>query len=660
MSALRELIAARAHRVYRHRIDLSLARDYAKNGLSPIARMADRFEKMCAAERPVILEGEQIVFLRTVENLPDIFTKEEWEKIKQNHFIHELGFVSNVCPNYIDTISVGLLKKRESADEYGKRAIDNVIALSDKYLAEAKRIGRTDIVEVLTQVPRYPARTLREALQFFRILHFSLWLEGNYHVTVGRFDKDFYPYLAADMREGRLDEAGALALIEDFFLSFNKDSDLYPGIQQGDNGQSMMLGGKDEEENEVFNLLSRLSLRASCNNKMIDPKINLRVSKSTPMEVYLAATELTRAGLGFPQYSNDDVVLPALERLGYEHKDALSYTVAACWEFIIPSVCAEVVNVGAFSYPAAVDRALFVHLEGAESYAEFFDAVKEEINVLASEAVASIGKPWFVPAPFMNLVMDCDPTEGGKYHNMGIHGVGIATAADSLAAVQKYVFEEKSISKKELLDAVRSDFVDAPTLLHKLRYEAPKLGNNEEGTDAIAVALLDAFAAALAGKRTPGGGVFRAGTGSAMFYLWKANEIGASPDGRRKGEPFGTNFSVSLFARVKGPVSVIGSMTKPHFENAINGGPLTLEFHHGVFATNDGVEKVAQLVKRFIDLGGHQLQLNTVNREQLLDAQKHPERHPHLVVRIWGWSAYFVELDREYQDHVLARQVYEV
>ena len=145
-----------------------------------------------------------------------------------------------------------------------------------------------------------------------------------------------------------------------------------------------------------------------------------------------------------------------------------------------------------------------------------------------------------------------------------------------------------------------------------------------------------------------------------MFYLWHANEIGASPDGRREKEPFGTNYSVSLFANVKGPVSVIASMTKQHFENALNGGPLTLEFHQSLFADEDGIEKVGMLVKTFIDRGGHQLQLNTVNLEKMLDAQKHPENYRQLVVRIWGWSAYFVELDKEYQDHVMARQAYTV
>lgn len=657
---LYQYILNKSHHQYRHRVDWDLAENYSAQRLSPIERMADRFERMCNEETAVILDGEQIVMLRTVSNIPDIFTEKEWEEIRSKHYIHELGYLSNLSPNYYDTIATGLLQKRETADEYGQRAIDNIIKLSDKYLEEAKRQGREDIVSVLTQVPRYPARNFREALQFFRILHYALWLEGNYHNTVGRFDKYIYPYLKADMDNGVYTEETALELLEDFFLSFNKDSDIYVGVQQGDNGQSMMLGGVDENGCDVYNLLSELCLRASCNNKMIDPKINLRVSKDTPAERYTEASKLTRAGLGFPQYSNDDIVIPALEKLGYCHKDATNYTVAACWEFIIPNVGADVANIAALSYPKAVDVALHRHLLNCDTYEQFFDFVKAEIQNECDTICDGIRDLWFVPSPFMNVLMDCNIYEGGKYNNFGIHGTGIATAADSLAAIKKYVFGDGSVSKNELLDAVDRNFENTPELLHKLRYEAPKLGNNDDFVDEIATDLLDAFSGALQGKINCRGGVYRAGTGSAMYYLWHANEIGASADGRREKEPFGTNYSISLFAKVKGPVSVIASMTKQHFKNAINGGPLTLEFHQSVFNDEDGIEKVGLLVKNFIDRGGHQLQLNTVNLDKMLDAQKHPENYKQLVVRIWGWSAYFVELDKEYQDHVIARQAYTV
>lgn len=634
-----------------------IADAYASEGLPAIERMTRRFELLAKLEEPVLLEGEQICFLRTVKKIPDCFTKEEWEQIKAKHFIHELGYFSNLSPNYSKAIANGLLSLRESADSYGQRVIDAILDLTDRYCAQARREGREDLVAVLERVPKYGAKSFREALQSFRILHYSLWLEGNYHNTIGRFDQYMYPYLKADFDSGALTIDSATELVMDFFLSFNKDSDLYVGVQQGDNGQSMMLGGVDADGRDAFNQLSSLCLEASRRNKLIDPKINLRVSKDTPIERYVEATRLTAAGLGFPQYSNDDVVIPALEKLGYSHEDASNYTVAACWEFIIPHIGADIANIGAMSYPKAVDEALHSALQDAHSYEDFFSGVKQEIRKQADAICNGIKDVWFIPSPFMNVLMDCDIYNGGKYNNFGIHGTGIATAADSLAAIKKYVFEEKTVTKEAMIQAVDTDFAGDPELLHMLRFEAPKLGNNDDYVDSIATELLDAFAESLSGRVNCRGGVFRAGTGSAMYYLWHANEIGASPDGRRKGEPFGTNYSVSLFAKVKGPVSVIASMTKQNFCNAINGGPLTLEFHQSVLS-GEGVEKVGMLVKAFIDRGGHQLQLNTTNVVMLRDAQEHPEKHRQLVVRIWGWSAYFVELDKEYQDHVIARQVY--
>ena len=140
-SAFYEMIKNKEHHVYRHKVDWNLAEEYKNSNLSPIERMSDRFERLCEEEKAVILPNEQIVFLRTVANLPEIFTQEEWDEIKSKYYIHELGFMSNLSPNYYDTIATGLLKKRETADEYGKRAIDNIIKLSDKYLEEAKQTG---------------------------------------------------------------------------------------------------------------------------------------------------------------------------------------------------------------------------------------------------------------------------------------------------------------------------------------------------------------------------------------------------------------------------------------------------------------------------------------------------------------------------------------
>lgn len=661
MSELLHYILSKQHHKFRKTVDWNLAEEYSAKGLSPVERMTDRFERLCREETPVILPDEKICFIRTVANIPDCFTEDEWKEIKKKHYIHELGYMSNLSPDYEKIIGEGLLEARKTADEYSKRSINAIIDLADRYKAEAKAQGREDIVKTLERVPRYGATNFREALQFFRIVHYALWLEGNYHNTVGRFDKYMYPYFKKDMDAGVYTEETAQELLDDFFLSFNKDSDTYVGVQQGDNGQSMVLGGIDENGNEVFNELSRMCLIASGHILMIDPKINLRVNKNTPIEVYELGTELTKAGLGFPQYSNDDIVIKGLERLGYEHNDAVNYVTAACWEFIIPKVGADVANIAALSYPKVIDTALHNDLKNCATFETFFNKVKQGIKAECDRITDSIKDLWFVPSPFMKVMMSVpDISEGGKYNNFGVHGTGIATAADSLIAIKKYIYDEKRYTPAQMIKAVDEDFANDSEMLALLRYDTPKMGQNNDEVDSIGAELLSAFADGLEGKKNCRGGVWRAGTGSAMYYLWHAAEIGASPDGRRKGEPFGTNFSCSIFAKIPGPISVISSFSKPDFSRAVNGGPLTLEFHGGMFNDEGSIEKVARLVKSFFDMGGHQLQLNAVNAAAMKDAQLHPENHQQLVVRIWGWSAYFIELDKEYQDHVMMRQEYSV
>lgn len=654
MTETYEYVLQKKHRAFRKEVTEDFAAEFSAEKLPLAERIVRRFERLAAAEEPHILPGEQIVFLRTTGKAGDVMTEEEWEEYRANNGeIHELGYTSNLCGNYAALIREGLDAVRERADEYARREIAAILSLTDRYRAEAQRMGRNDVAAVLSVVPRKPATTFREALQFFRILHFSLWLEGCYHNTVGRFDQYMYPYFANDLAAGRETPESAEALLEDFFLSFNKDSDLYPGVQQGDNGQSMVLGGCDAEGNDCFNALSEMCLRVSKRLLMIDPKINLRVCSKTPIEVYRLGSELTAAGLGFPQYNNDDVIIPALEAYGYRHEDACNYVVAACWEFIIPGVGYEIINIGAYNLPQAVREATFSYLPGAPDFETFLAGVDSTVRAGAVEKTAKKCAAAFLPSPLYDLLI---PER--RYRNFGFHVTGIAGAADALAAIRCHVFEKKDVDVPRLLSGLETDFEKDPQLLRLLRYESPKMGCDDDAVDSLATRLLDDFADGLEGKRNDYGGCYRAGTGTAMYYLWHANKIGATADGRRKGEPFGTNFSPNLFTKTPGPVSVIRSFTKQHLGRVCNGGPLTLEFASSMFADPESTAKLAELVRFFILRGGHQLQLNAVNAEKLKDAQKHPENYGQLVVRIWGWSAYFVELDREYQDHVIARQEY--
>ena len=184
---------------------------------------------------------------------------------------------------------------------------------------------------------------------------------------------------------------------------------------------------------------------------------------------------------------------------------------------------------------------------------------------------------------------------------------------------------------------------------------SPKMGDNDDYVDSLATEIIQAFSDNMNGRDNGIGGVWRAGTGSAMEYIWRGEECPATADGRRSGEPYSSSFSPSLDVKNNGLLSVIQSFTKYDMKNIINGGPLTVEIHDSVLRSDVGISKVAMLVKTFIALGGHQLQLNSVNRERLLDAQANPEKYPGLIVRVWGWSGYFSELDVKYQNHIIRR-----
>ncbi len=659
--------------------EYALAKHFEREGLSDLHRATQRLTMMMAAETPVLFPLERIVFTRRNPTVPSLFTKTELDMLKATRKLHERGEVCNISVDYTLLLGRGLRDRRNelaaSAAAFAKAGemekaeylnmqveiLDALQDLSNRYREQAIREGRHEIADMLSQVPMHAPRTFPEALQMFRILHYAMWLGGNYHNTVGRLDQYLYPYYRADIDAGRMTTESALEWLSEFFLTFNRDSDLYPGMQQGDNGQSIMLGGLNPDGTDSYNDLSELCLRASLELCLIDPKINLRVNHNTPLDVYVLGSELTKQGLGFPQYANDEVVIPALLAYGYEPRDAYNYTVAACWEFIVPGRGMDIPNIGAVSFAAAMQKAVAEQLDGAQDFDALMAAVKGNIRAQVLESVKAVKNLYVFPAPYLSLMMEgCaengrDVSLGCRYNNYGFHGTGIATAADALAAIRKYVYGDRSVTKAELLRALETDYAGQDSLLAKLRFDAPKMGNNDPEVDDIAVALMDAFADSVEGQVNERGGIFRAGTGSAMYYVWHAATLPATADGRRAGEGLAANYSPSLFARVKGPISILQSFAKPHLTRVCNGGPLTLELHDTMFRNEQAIQKVALMVKSFMDLGGQQLQLYAVIRDTMLDAQRNPQDHRNLIVRVWGWSGYFVELDKEYQDHIIKR-----
>jgi len=646
-------------------------------------------QKMCELEQAVILPDERIVFTRTVPSVVPFYSQAISKKLSDGYILHELGPISNICADWGMVLSQGLIGRRDIALASRERlaedhdaiafldnaieTIDAVLDLVKKYSSAAEVLGRHDLVEMLNHVPAHPPRTFHEALQALRILHAMVWLSGNYHVGLGRFDQYMWPYLKADLECGRLTVNQAEELLAEFFISLNKDSDLYPGVQQGDNGQTLIVGGVTSEGLDGCNELTQMVLRVGRDVSMIDPKINLRISAQTDLELLSLATELTRKGLGFPQYSNDDVVIPALVAHGYDLEDARNYTVAACWEFIIPGKGMEVVNIGAVSLPYAVDQTIRKGLQSGEDFHNIQQRVKDEIQSQVETVVEPYRHLFLPPAPYYSVLMDgClesgrDLSYGLKYNNFGIHGSGSSSAAEALAAVKQFIFIEKSISPKHLLSGLDDNFSQDKDLQQKLLNRGPKIACNSDLADEMLIFLFDALADACERiNDNSRGGILRPGTGSAMYYLWLAQGhngmrepvVAATADGRRHGDPFSANLSPSPGVVTDGLFSLFKSYSKINYHRIYNGGPITIELSDAVFRNEESIQKVAMLIRIFAHLGCQQLQLNSINAAALQEAKLHPELHRNLIVRVWGWSGYFCELAPEYQDHIIKRALY--
>ena len=651
--------------VIRARLDRLNSREYRKN--RRVANLRKINHSVCVSEfienfayitdvaRPVIHDDDEFGFCIGISNI-----------IPSPN--------GNISPNYYRLIEDGFIKTREKIRaamernddaeklEYGRAmlyCLDRCSEIAAEHRELAREHGCDRLYRALCKIPEHPAESFYEACVFIRMCIYFLRVGFASHLGFGRFDQQMYRYYLSDRARGVSDEE-IFETLEAFFISLNYDSDIYQGIQQGDNGQGMVLGGFDADGNSVYNELSDMCMRASLELDLIDPKINLRVGKNTPMELYVLGTELTRRGLGFPQYCNDDVVVPGLIKLGYDPSDAINYTVAACWEYIIPGCDGGIPNRGTFDFPGVVNRAIRDHLHECESFDDLMVLVREGIRAECENIISIKNGFKTSPNPLMSIMTDgcieslTDIWVGAKYRNYGCHGAGISNAADALAAVRKNVFDEKNITADELICAMENNFEGYAELRNLLR-ESPKMGDADAYVDEIAAMLMSEFSETLNGRDNGVGGIWRAGTGSAMEYIWKGEVCSATADGRLAGEPYGSSFSPSLDVKNTGVLSVVKSFTSFDMTRIINGGPLTLEIHDTVFRGEDGISKVAMLVRTFILLGGHQLQINSVNRDRLIDAKAHPEKYPGLIVRVWGWSGYFNELDEKYQNHIIRR-----
>lgn len=689
---MRDFAQQRQYAQYRTQERLNYVRQFRRLKLNFTQRSSQLLEEMCKAEDPMVFPNERIAFIRTRAHVPfyydhkDLKHELKWKKGVVFEPFH------NITPDYNILLREGILHQRvlaesmfHSTKDKAERSflaavmqsVDMVLHLAHRYEIAARAVNNHEVANLFARVPMHGAETFHEALQSLRFISSIFNMADNYQFGFGRMDQYLFPYYEREIREQRLTREGAKELLAEFFISLNKDTDLYRGIQQGDNGQSVMLGGcKPEDGSSAVNDLTYLIMEVSRDLKLIDPKINLRIDSSTPDDLLELGCELTRCGLGFPQYSNDEVVIPALEKKGYSLEDARNYTVAACWEFIIPGKGIEIVNQGAVSFPAAVDIAFEKAMKARGGFSMdkcrkiIRDNMKEQVkNILENRDIRTL------PSPFASLFFHGalaarkDASLCVPYQNIGIHGAGSANAADALAAIALTAQESGETGLRELLDAKKKNFEGYAELRDKLLNEMPKVGNADLRVDSELKFLFDAFADAADALSTEKRKV-RPGSGSAMYYIWLTDEnvfdwvieptVGATADGKLKGEALSTSLAPSHGIKVDGILSVLKSYSVIDYSRIMNGGPITIELSPSVFDSDDGIRKLSQLIKYFVKLGNQQLQLNVLDAAVLEDAMAHPERHRNLIVRVWGWSGYFTELAPEYQRHVLNRHKYTV
>ena len=636
---------------------------------------------MLVQETPVIIKEERLQFTRTTGVIvPDLFPR----KIVRDAGCTKSWPMGNSTPNYkvlldeglekrISTIEKELLKYPAGSEQYTyltgmMHSCREIIDFARRYAEAAREAEEPELALLLDTVPRCPAKTLQEALQSIYFISAMFRIAGYAHIGFGRADQYLIDYYRNDIAAGRENEESARELLAEFFLILCRDYDIFPGVQTGDNGQSMILGGCKRDGSCAENELTTLLMDISADLKMIDPKINLRLDRNTSAKCLLSAAKLSGCGLGFPQYNNDEVIIPGLVKFGYDIEDARDYTVAACWEFVVKNGC-DLPNIDAVNFAYVTDIALRKMLKEKLP----FECIADELRTAMRDLVSQLRERWkkiyLAPGPlfsaFENEAVACGQdiaTKAGSHHHFGVHGCGSSTAADSIATVKKLVYDEKRITPDELLSAVENNFEGYEDIQKMLKECDAKVGCSSKDADDALAMVFDIFAEALGEIKDNGyGGRVRPGSGSAMYHVWftQQNDRGqylkATCDGRKEKDYISSSLSPAPGVKPGGMLSVLKSYSRIDYNKICNGGPITMEFDPVCFASEQAVAKMTSLIKGFVNSGCKQLQWNVLDPDVLRHAQKKPELYRDLVVRVWGWSGFFVELDKVYQDQIIGR-----
>ncbi|WP_288157890.1 glycyl radical protein [Faecalibaculum rodentium] len=558
---------------------------------------------------------------------------------------------------------------------------------------EAYRDDLLDLADICEALADRGAQTFHEAVQSLWFLFTILHMESNASsFSPGRMDQYLWPYYEKDIREGRLTEQKALEILEALWLKFNQivylrnqhSAKYFAGFPIGFN---IAIGGVDEEGNDTYNDLSLLLLKAQYDLGLPQPNLSVRLNRNTSRELLQDAIQVVAKGSGMPQFFNDEAIIHTMvQDLGIEEKDARDYAIVGCVELTTHGNNLGWSDAAMFNLNKALELAMnhgkclltgeqigpdFGGIEEFETFEELEEAFRKTIDhfideMMKAEVVVEKAHQDCLPTAFLSAVIDdcldkgLDVTAGGaKYNLSGIQMIQVANLADSLAAIKELVYDEKRISREELKQALADNFEGHEITQTMLLKRAPKYGNDIQWVDDLGAKWAGYFRERMKDYTNYRGGPYHTGMYTVSAHVPMGENVGASADGRKAGEPLADGGMSPVYGRdMTGPTAVLKSVSRMDDSFTTNGGLLNMKFLPEFFRTQTGRDKFEHFLRAFVDLEIPHIQFNVVNREDLIDAQIHPERHQSLTVRVAGYTAYFTELAGKLQDEIIERTSY--
>lgn len=582
-----------------------------------------------------------------------IFSLDEFKQLTSHNMV-----IGNISMDYSLILNYSLddLKlKYQNDDEFSVKqlevieAIELLINKTINKLNSSNRKDKDEYIAYFENIKTKNANSFKEGLQ--RILFFNqlMWQTGHYLNGLGRLD------LILDnlYKNDKLNRKETLELIKDFLYKVHSYYYEKSGMLIGDTGQIIVLGGLNENNNYIFNDLTYLFMEAIKEIQIPDPKIILRYSSNIPRDLMELSIETMITGVGSPLISNDDIVIKDLIDFGYETKDAYNYVVSACWEPAPIKRGLEINNISSIVYLTPLNKLLDTEeLDQFKDFDEFLNKYKQYLHDYVNQILDNINKIEWETEPLMSLFIENkfneDISKGSAiYNNYGLTSVSLSNTVNSLYNIKTLVFNGK-YSLKDLNNARIDNFKN--TSIKNLLENQPKFGMDNEEIINLTNEITKYVSDICSTKTTRYGGKFKFGL-SSPNYITGSKDVTASLDGRRDFEPF--NVHISLEDN-KDYTELMRFASKLEYtENRFNGN--VVDFMVSPDFIKKNFDKFVDFIEISLNMGVFQMQLNVVDSKTLIDAQKHPEKYPNLIVRVWGFSAYFKDLPIEYQNVLIKR-----